>query len=167
MSVTVSVYCFAFVLMQLKASASPFLNFVICLDSTFYFYFSITSKKYFTWKSSKVFLHKTILSHSLYSTRTSVAAFHIVSSCMSWPVTKQLVWLTALRYYKIISRDSYSDYGHKIIPYDSVQQGMVLAVDGGGILRQWGSGQTASSSTQDADQKRGFYQRTKSKDCQA
>lgn len=30
---------------------------------------------------------------------------------------------------------------------------MVLAIDDGGMLRPWGSGQTASSSTQDADQK--------------
>lgn len=72
---------------------------------------------------------------------------------MSCPVTKKLVWPTALGYYRIISCDSYSDYGYKIIPDESLQQEMVLAIDDGGILRQWGSGQPASSSTQDADQK--------------
>lgn len=167
MSVTVSVCCFALVLIQLKASASSCLNFIICLGPTFYFYFSVTSKKYSTWKFSTVFLHKMILSHSLHSTRTSVVAFHIVNYYMSWPVKKKLVWPTALQYYKNISRDSYSDYGYKIIPDDSLQQEMVSAIDDGGILRQWGSGQTASSSTQEVNQKWGFYQRTKSKDCQA
>lgn len=137
--------------MQLKASSC--LNFIIWLDSTFYFYFPLTSKKYSTWKFSTVFLCKPILSHSLYNIRTSVVAFHIVSSCMSWPVTKKLVWPTGLQHHKIISHDSCSDCVYKIIPDDSLQQEMVLAIDDGGMLRPWGSGQTASSSTQDADQK--------------
>lgn len=44
---------------------------------------------------------------------------------------------------------------------------MVLAIDDGGILRSWGSGQTASSNTQDADQKMILPEEKKSKDWQA
>lgn len=108
MPVTVSVCCFALVLMQLEASASSCLNSSISfgLRPPFFFFHSLNFKEYYTQKFPIVFIQKMILSSSPYSIRTSAAAFCILSSSVSGPVTKELVWPTALWASKSISDDS-------------------------------------------------------------